>query len=175
MRRMDRENWLPRRKKFFRREHCRRRHFCYRHSLFLRVAAWAGSFGGFCESRGTRVGQRRLCLPSLVQPGFFLLGYSAWIRLTVVQLNFNLAWLIPTHLYAGIWLFLSRNRPPLLRRYFWFAAIGGSAFVGFSFLFPQKFHPAVYPLVAIIIWRSVLELDLWSYGRVPKCSSEPGR
>ncbi len=42
--------------------------------------------------------------------------------------------------------------------YFWFAAIEGSAFVGFSFLLPQEFHPAVYPLVAILVWRSVLEL-----------------
>ena len=90
--------------------------------------------------------------------GLFLLGLSVWSRLTVVQLNYNLAWLIPTHLLAGIWLFISTSKPPLVRWYFWFAAIEGSAFVGFSFLLPQEFHPAVYPLVAILVWRSVLEL-----------------
>ena len=100
--------------------------------------------------------------------GLFLLGYSVWSRLTVVQLNFNLAWLIPTHLFAGIWLFFNRGRPRLVRWYFWFAAIQGSAFVGLSFLLPQEFHPAVYPLVALLVWRSVLELDLGRHGRVPK-------
>jgi Domain of unknown function (DUF4105) len=90
--------------------------------------------------------------------GLFLLGFSLWSRLAVVQRNYNLAWLIPTHLLAGFWLFFSKSRPLLVRWYFWFSAIEGSAFVGLSFLLPQGFHPAVYPLVVILVWRSVLEV-----------------
>jgi hypothetical protein len=90
--------------------------------------------------------------------GLFLLGFSVWSRLTVVQRNYNLAWLIPTHLLAGIWLFIGRRKPPLVRWYLWFVTIKGFAFLWLSFLLPQKFHPAVYPLVAIVVWRSILEL-----------------
>jgi hypothetical protein len=90
--------------------------------------------------------------------GLFLLGFSVWSRLTVVQRNYNLAWLIPTHLLAGIWLFIGRRKPPLVRWYLWFVTIEGFAFLWLSFLLPQKFHPAVYPLVAIVVWRSILEL-----------------
>ena len=89
--------------------------------------------------------------------GLFLLGLSLWSRLTVVQLNYNLAWLVPTHLLAGICLFWGKGKPSLVCRYFWLAAAMGFTFLGLSFLLPQKFHPAVYPLVAILAWRSVLE------------------
>jgi len=90
--------------------------------------------------------------------GVFLLGLSVWSRLTVVQQNYNLVWLIPLHFFAGIWLFVSKRRCLLVRWYFWFAATAGFAFIGFSFLLPQRFHPAAYPLVAILTWRAVLEL-----------------
>ena len=99
--------------------------------------------------------------------GLFLLGLSLWSRLIVLQLNYNLAWLIPTHLLAGVWLFLSRSKPPLVRWYFWFAAIAGLAFVGLSFFLPQAFHPAVYPLVAILVWRSMLEAFRGGTASVP--------
>ena len=92
--------------------------------------------------------------------GLFLLGLSLWSRLTVLRLNFNLAWLIPTHFFAGIWLFLSKERPLIVRWYLMFSAIAGLAFIGFSFLLPQAFHPAAYPLVAILVWRSILALRL---------------
>jgi hypothetical protein len=88
--------------------------------------------------------------------GWFLLGLSVWSRLTVLRLNYNLVWLIPTHLFAGIWIFLSKSRPLAVRWYLMFSAIAGFAFIGFSFLLPQQFHPAVYPLVAILAWRSIL-------------------
>jgi hypothetical protein len=90
--------------------------------------------------------------------GVFLLGLSVWSRLTVVQQNYNLVWLIPLHFFAGIWLFVSHRKPLFVCWYFLFAATAGLAFIGFSFLLPQKFHPAAYPLVAILTWRSVLEL-----------------
>jgi hypothetical protein len=89
--------------------------------------------------------------------GLFLLGLSLWSRLSVVQLNYNVAWLIPIHFFAGIWLFFCGGKPSLLSWYFWFAAVAAVAFLGLSFLLPQEFHPAVYPLVAILAWRSILE------------------
>jgi len=88
--------------------------------------------------------------------GLFILGISVWSRLAVLRLNYNLVWLIPTHFFAGIWLFLSKRRPLVVRWYLIFSAIAGFAFIGFSFLLPQEFHPAVYPLVAILAWRSIL-------------------
>jgi Domain of unknown function (DUF4105) len=91
--------------------------------------------------------------------GLFLLGLSIWSKLSVLQLNYNLGWLIPTHLVAGIWLFVSNDRPLIVRWYFRFAATVGFAFIGISFLLPQKFHPAVYPLVAVLTWRSILEVS----------------
>jgi hypothetical protein len=114
--------------------------------------------------------------------GLFLLGLSVWSRLVVLQLNYNLLWLIPTHLFAGIWLFLSRRRPLVVRWYLMFSAIAGVAFIGFSFLLPQEFHPAVYPLVAILAWRSMLALEItgrsdavgWVAFRSAR-SSKPGR
>jgi Domain of unknown function (DUF4105) len=88
--------------------------------------------------------------------GLFLLGLSVWSRLTVLRLNYNLVWLIPTHLFAGIWLFISKRRPLVVRWYLTLSAIAGLGFIGFSFLLPQQFHPAAYPLVAILAWRSIL-------------------
>jgi hypothetical protein len=89
--------------------------------------------------------------------GLFLLGLSSWSRLWVVQENYNLAWLVPTHLIAGIWLFVSNKRPLIIRWYFPAAAVAGIAFIGISFVLPQKFDPSVYPLVAVLTWRSILE------------------
>jgi hypothetical protein len=89
--------------------------------------------------------------------GLFLLGLSSWSRLWVVQENYNLAWLVPTHLIAGIWLFVSNKRPLIIRWYFPAAAVAGIAFISISFVLPQKFDPSVYPLVAVLTWRSILE------------------
>jgi len=89
--------------------------------------------------------------------GLFLLGLSSWSRLWVVQENYNLAWLVPTHLIAGIWLFVSNKRPLIIRWYFPAAAVAGIAFISISFVLPQKFDPSVYPLAAVLTWRSILE------------------
>jgi hypothetical protein len=91
--------------------------------------------------------------------GLFLLGLSVWSRLWVVQRNYNLCWLIPAHVAAGIWMFVSNDRPAVVRWYFRFATAMGFAFMGLSFLLPQKFHPAIYPLSAILTWRSMLEVS----------------
>jgi Domain of unknown function (DUF4105) len=90
--------------------------------------------------------------------GTFVLGLSFWTRLWVLHENYNLLWLIPLHFPAGLWLLLARRRPVFLRWYLWFAFLAAVGFVCFSFLLPQKFSPAVFPLLIIVAWRCALEL-----------------
>jgi hypothetical protein len=90
--------------------------------------------------------------------GTFLLVVSLWTRLWVLHENWNLLWLIPFHLPAGLWLFFARSRPFVLLWYLRFAFVGASAFLCFSFVLPQRFNPAIYPLLLIIAWRCALEL-----------------
>jgi hypothetical protein len=90
--------------------------------------------------------------------GTFILVISLWTRVWVLHENFNLWWLIPFHLPAGIWLFIAKGRPFLLLWYLRFAFFAACSFVFVSFLLPQKFNPAIYPLLLIIAWRCALEL-----------------
>lgn len=99
-----------------------------------------------------------LCLMILGLAGTFILGISFWTRIWVLHDNYNLLWLIPLHFLAGLWLLLSRRRPAFLRGYLWFAFLDASFFFCFSFLLPQRFNPAIYPLLMIVAWRCALEL-----------------
>jgi hypothetical protein len=90
--------------------------------------------------------------------GTFVLGVSFWTRLWVLHENYNLLWLIPLHLPAGLWLLFAKRRPVFLRWYLWFSFLAAGVFVCFSFLLPQKFNPAVFPLLIIVAWRCALEL-----------------
>ena len=90
--------------------------------------------------------------------GTFILGLSLWTRLWVLHDNYNLLWLIPFHLPAGLFLLVSKSRPAFIRWYLWFAFLAAIIFFCFSFLLPQRFNPAVYPLLMILAWRCALEL-----------------
>ena len=90
--------------------------------------------------------------------GMFVLAFSFWTRAWVAHDNLSLLWLIPLHLPAGLWLWYDGSRPALLRWYLMFAVGAGIAFVCFSFLLPQHFYAAVYPLVTILVWRCAIEL-----------------
>jgi Domain of unknown function (DUF4105) len=90
--------------------------------------------------------------------GTFVLALSSWTRLWVLHENYNLFWLVPLHFPAGLWLLFSRRRPVFLRWYLWFAFVDAGVFVCFSFLLPQKFDPAIFPLLMIVAWRCALEL-----------------
>jgi len=90
--------------------------------------------------------------------GTFVLVLSLWTHLWVLHENYNLLWLIPFHLPAGVWLLAAKRRPLFLRWYLWFAFLAAGSFVCFSFLLPQKFNPAVFPFLLIIAWRCALEL-----------------
>jgi hypothetical protein len=108
--------------------------------------------------RGHSVWPTALCLSIFGLAGTFILVVSLWTRIWVLHENDNLLWLIPFHLPAGIWLLLAKSRPFLLRWYLRFAFVAACAFVCFSFLLPQSFNPAIYPLLLIIAWRCALEL-----------------
>jgi hypothetical protein len=90
--------------------------------------------------------------------GTFVLVLSLWTHLWVLHENYNLLWLIPFHLPAGVWLLVAKRRPIFLRRYLWFAFLAAGSFVCFSFLLPQRFNPAVIPILVIVAWRCALEL-----------------
>jgi hypothetical protein len=89
--------------------------------------------------------------------GLFLAGISFWSLHWEAWANYNLLWLLPTHFVAGFWLLFERKQPSLLRWYLWLGALAACAFLCFSFLLPQKFHPAIYPLIAVLAWRCALE------------------
>ena len=90
--------------------------------------------------------------------GTFILVISLWTRIWVLHENYNLLWLIPLHLPAGIWLFCATSRPFLLQWYLRFTFVAACAFLCLSFLLPQRFNPAIYPLLLILAWRCALEL-----------------
>jgi hypothetical protein len=87
--------------------------------------------------------------------GLFVCFMSFWSQHWVVRANYNQLWLIPTHLVLGITLFF--GKPKFLVLYLRFALIAAVVFVVFSIFLPQKFEPAVYPLVILLAWRSLLD------------------
>jgi hypothetical protein len=69
------------------------------------------------------------------------------------------AWLVPAHLVVGIGLlFVSANKLFILRLYLFLAVVEAFVFMLSSPWLPQRFHPAIYPLVVLLVWRSFIEL-----------------
>jgi uncharacterized protein DUF4105 len=99
--------------------------------------------------------------------GVFVCFISFWSRHWVVRENYNQLWLIPTHLLLGIALFF--GKPKIVVWYLRFAFVAAAAFVAFSTFLPQKFEPAVYPLVILLAWRSLLD---WRFGKDMKAGRE---
>jgi Domain of unknown function (DUF4105) len=91
--------------------------------------------------------------------GLFLVVLAANTLHWEAYQNWNLAWLVPTHLVAGIGLiFVPANKVLMLRLYLYLAMVEGLVFVVLSPWLPQRFHPAIYPLVVLLLWRTVIEL-----------------
>ncbi len=66
--------------------------------------------------------------------------------------NWNILWLLPTHLVAGLMLI----RPPKwLDKYFWLAAVCSAIPLLTWFLLPQTFHPAFLPWMLMLLLRSL--------------------
>jgi hypothetical protein len=91
--------------------------------------------------------------------GLFLVVLAANTLHWEAYQNWNLAWLVPTHLVAGIGLiFAPANKVLMLRLYLFLAMVEGLVFVVSSPWLPQRFHPAIYPLVVLLLWRTLIEL-----------------
>jgi hypothetical protein len=108
--------------------------------------------------RGRRHARRVtvLYLTVLGAVGVFVCIFSFWSQHWVVRENYNPLWLIPIHFLVGLWVFFAK--PNLVRWYFRVALIAALGFLAFSFLLPQVFHSAVYPLVIVLAWRCALEI-----------------
>ena len=91
--------------------------------------------------------------------GLFLVVLAANTLHWQAYQNWNVAWLVPTHLVAGIGLlFVPANKVLMLRLYLFLAMVEGLVFMVSSPWLPQRFHPAIYPLVVLLLWRTVIEL-----------------
>ena len=91
--------------------------------------------------------------------GLFLVVLAANTLHWEAYQNWNVAWLVPTHLVAGIGLiFIPANKLLILRLYLFLAMVEGLVFMVSSPWLPQRFHPAIYPLVVLLLWRTVIEL-----------------
>jgi Domain of unknown function (DUF4105) len=91
--------------------------------------------------------------------GLFLVVLAANTLHWEAYQNWNVAWLVPTHLVAGIGLlFVPANKVLMLRLYLFLAVVEGLAFMVSSPWLPQRFHPAIYPLVVLLLWRTLIEL-----------------
>ncbi|MBV9875309.1 MAG: DUF4105 domain-containing protein [Verrucomicrobia bacterium] len=91
--------------------------------------------------------------------GLFLVVLAANTLHWEAYQNWNVAWLVPTHLVAGIGLlFVPANKVLILRLYLFLAMVEGLLFMVSSPWLPQQFHPAIYPLVILLLWRTVIEL-----------------
>jgi hypothetical protein len=89
--------------------------------------------------------------------GTFVLVFSLVTRHWVAHENLNLIWLFPGHLVAGLWLIrLPDSSSPILRWYLTIACFGTALFAVLAPWLPQQFHIAIYPLIALVIWRCAL-------------------
>ena len=122
------------------------------------LVAWIGLWL-LRERRSSRI------LSALVFVLFGLVGLFLVVLATNTEhweayQNWNLAWLVPTHLIAGIGLiFTPANQLFLLRLYLSLAVGEAVIFMFSSPWLPQRFHTAIYPLVILVVWRSAIELS----------------
>ena len=91
--------------------------------------------------------------------GLFLIVLAANTLHWEAYQNWNVAWLLPTDLVAGIGLIFSpASKLFMLRLYLFLAIVEALVFMVSSPWLPQRFHPAIYPLVVLLLWRTVIEL-----------------
>lgn len=89
--------------------------------------------------------------------GCLILAGMVYSRYWVLHENWNLCWLFPLHAVAGTCLWSGRLQNGR-RLYFQLTLAGTLLFALASPWLPQRFLPGVYPLVALIAWRSFLEV-----------------
>src|SRR3984957_12432487 len=104
-----------------------------------------------------RGGKSSRVISALVYIGFGFIGLFLVVLATntlhwEAYQNWNLAWLVPTHLVAGIALiFVPGNKLFMLRFYLFLAMVEALVFMFSSPWLPQRFHPAIYPLVVLLL------------------------
>jgi hypothetical protein len=121
------------------------------------LAAWIGLW----VLRGGRASRVISALVYIVFgfTGLFLVVLAANTLHWEAYQNWNVAWLVPAHLVAGIGLlFVPANKVLMLRLYLFLAMVEGLVFIVSSPWLPQRFHPAIYPLGVLLLWRTVIEL-----------------
>ena len=91
--------------------------------------------------------------------GTFLLTFAANTFHWETYDNWNLGWLVPTHLLAGVGvIFLRRSWRSWLRVYLAIALAEIALFLVASPWLPQQFHHGIYPLAILLGWRCAIEL-----------------
>jgi hypothetical protein len=97
--------------------------------------------------------------------GTFLLIWAANTFHWEAYDNWNLGWLVPTHLLAGVGvIFLRRSLRSWLHVYLAIALGEIALFLVASPWLPQQFHHAIYPLSILIGWRCAIELNRQPFG-----------
>jgi Domain of unknown function (DUF4105) len=90
--------------------------------------------------------------------GIFISWFMCFSRHWVTHSNLNLLWLWPTHALAGLWLILQpETTARVLRVYLTLSFLLTALFLLAAPFLPQGFPPAMYPLLAILLWRCGLE------------------
>jgi hypothetical protein len=91
--------------------------------------------------------------------GTFLVVFAANTLHWEAYDNWNLGWLVPTHLLAGIAVICFRRKGRTWLRLYLIVALAEIAlFVVVSPWLPQQFHHAIYPLAILLGWRCAIEL-----------------
>lgn len=83
----------------------------------------------------------------------FLLWFATEHTATVS--NYNLLWIHPFHLIAGIAL-MRKSKPGWLKWYFLITGVIGAILLVFGVFFPQDFQLGFYPVFAIIAFRGIM-------------------
>jgi hypothetical protein len=90
--------------------------------------------------------------------GTFLVVFAANTLHWETYDNWNLGWLVPTHLLVGVGLiFLNRSGRSWVRAYLGIALAEIALFLVASPWLPQQFHHAIYPLAILLGWRCAIE------------------
>lgn len=86
-----------------------------------------------------------------------LIPFLLWVATdhTATVSNFNLLWIHPLHLVAGIAL-MRKNKPAWLKWYFLVVGAIGAILLVFGAFFPQDFQLGFYPVFAVIALRGIM-------------------
>lgn len=87
--------------------------------------------------------------------GVAALWLMTWSEHPAVQSNYNVLWAVPFNLvFMAAWMVRRWRRA--LRWYWPVLSVWLILFLAAGFLVPQRFHPAVYPIVLMLLCRGIL-------------------